>query len=245
MCGIAGIYKFSSNKELSLEHSIKKMLSVIRHRGPDESGMYMGENIAIGSVRLSIIDLESGQQPISDESGNYYIVYNGEIFNYTELRKDIEEKGFRLKTKSDTEVVVQMYAMYGAKCLQYFNGQFAFCIWDKKNKEFFLARDRVGVRPLFYSAQDNVFAFCSEIKGLFTLDQINKSINPESLAQIFTYWTTISPNTPFEKIYELPPGHQMFVNNSGTRIEKYWSLDFTSGNINYSRNFSDTVEEFK
>lgn len=245
MCGIAGIYNYHSSKEPSSELSIKKMLSVIRHRGPDESGMYLGENIALGSVRLSIIDLASGQQPMSDESGNYWIVYNGEIFNYAELRNDIEKKGIRLKTQSDTEVVVQMYAMYGAKCLQYFNGQFAFCIWNKKKQELFLARDRVGIRPLFYWAQNNAFAFCSEIKGIFTLNQVHKAINPESLAQIFTFWTTISPNTPFEKIYELPPGHQMLISSSSKiKIEKFWSLDFTNGNNTHSRSLPDAVEEF-
>ena len=244
MCGIAGIYNYHSSKEPSLELSIKKMLSVIRHRGPDESGMYLGEKVGIGSVRLSIIDLALGQQPMSDESGNYWIVYNGEIFNYAELRNDIEKKGIRLKTQSDTEVVVQMYAMYGAKCLQYFNGQFAFCIWNKKKQELFLARDRVGIRPLFYWSQNNAFAFCSEIKGLFTLSQINKAICPESLAQIFTCWTTLSPNTPFEKIYELPPGHQMLVSSSKIQIEKYWSLDFPSNANTYSSSLPDAVEEF-
>src|SRR5690606_12203608 len=141
------------------------------------SGMYLDENVAIGSVRLSIIDIASGQQPMCDESGNYWIVYNGEIFNYEELRVDIEKKGVRLKTHCDTEVVVQMYAMYGAKCLQYFNGQFAFCIWNKKEQELFFARDRVGIRPLFYWSKDNSFAFCSEIKGLFTLDSIKRAIS--------------------------------------------------------------------
>ena len=244
MCGIAGIYNYHSPNEPSLELSIKKMLSVIRHRGPDESGMYLGKNLGIGSVRLSIIDLASGQQPMSDESGNYWIVYNGEIFNYEELRNDIEKKGIRLKTQSDTEVVVQMYAMYGDKCLQYFNGQFAFCIWNKKKQELFLARDRVGIRPLFYWAQNNAFAFCSEIKGLFTLNQIDKAISNESLAQIFTFWTTISPNTPFEKIYELPPGHQMLVTKSKIQIEKYWSLNFPSGENTNSRSLPHAVEEF-
>lgn len=244
MCGIAGIYNYHSFNEPSPELSIKKMLSVIRHRGPDESGMYLGENVSIGSVRLSIIDLASGQQPMSDESGNYWIVYNGEIFNYAELRYDIEKKGILLKTQSDTEVVVQMYAMYGAKCLQYFNGQFAFCIWNKKKQELFLARDRVGIRPLFYWSQNNAFAFCSEIKGLFTLNKINKAINPESLAQIFTFWTTISPNTPFEKIYELPPGHQMLVSPSKIEIEKFWSLDFSKTENTHSHSLPDAVEEF-
>ena len=243
MCGIAGIYNYHSSKEPSQEQSVKKMLSVIRHRGPDESGMYLGENIGIGSVRLSIIDIACGQQPMSDESGNFWIVFNGEIFNYTELRKEIEKKGIRLKTKSDTEVIVQMYAMYGAKCLQYFNGQFAFCIWNKKKQELFFARDRVGIRPLFYWKQHNTFAFCSEIKGLFTLDQIERAIRSKSMAQIFTYWTTISPDTPFEKIYELPPGHQMLVKGSEIKIEKYWSLDFPADGNTYSRSIPDAAEE--
>lgn len=244
MCGIAGIYNYRSESELQTELSLKKMLSVIQHRGPDESGIYVGENMGIGSVRLSIIDVSSGQQPLSDVSGNYWIVYNGEIFNYKELRSDIEKQGIRLKTHSDTEVVVQMFAMYGSKCLQYFNGQFAFCIWNKKKKEFFLARDRVGIRPLFYWAENNAFAFCSEIKGLFTLNQVERSISAESLAQIFTYWTTISPNTPFNKIYELPPGHYMHVSQSKIEIEKYWSLEFSSNNNDTARNLTDTVDEF-
>jgi len=158
------------------------MLSVIRHRGPDESGIYLGDKVGLGSVRLSIVDLSTGQQPLSDESGNYWIVYNGEVFNYPELRKDLECKGIKFRTNSDTEVVVQMYAVYGAGCLKYFNGQFAFCIWDKIKQELFLARDRMGIRPLFYWSQSQSFAFCSKIKGLFTFDKINREINTYRLA---------------------------------------------------------------
>lgn len=244
MCGIAGIYNYHSPKEPSIELSVKKMLSTIRHRGPDESGMYLGKNVGIGSVRLSIIDLASGQQPMSDESGNFWIVYNGEIFNYPELRQEIEKKGIKLKTHCDTEVLVQMYALYGAGCLKYLNGQFAFCIWDKKKQELFMARDRMGIRPLFYWAQNGAFAFCSEIKGLFTLSQIERNIRPESLAQIFTFWTTLSPETPFENVYELPPGHHMLVTNSEIKIEKYWSMDFPANGTKHSRNLANTIDEF-
>ncbi len=244
MCGIAGIFNYHSESAPSKELNVQNMLSLIRHRGPDESGIYLGEKIAIGSVRLSIIDIACGQQPMSDESGNFWIVYNGEIFNYEELRIVIEKKGVRLKTKSDTEVVVQMYALYGEKCLQYFNGQFAFCIWNKKDQELFFARDRTGIRPLFYWAENYSFAFCSEIKGLLTLDKISKEIRHESLAEIFTFWTTLSPNTPFEKIYELPPGHHMLVTESKIKIEKYWSLDFSSSGNNYPVKLEATVEEF-
>jgi asparagine synthase (glutamine-hydrolysing) len=245
MCGIAGIYNYRSDKENSLEISVKRMLSVIRHRGPDETGLYLSENFGMGSVRLSIIDIASGQQPVSDESENYWIVYNGEIFNYTELRDEIVKKGIKLKTHSDTEVLVQMYALHGAGCLKYLNGQFAFCIWDKKKQEMFLARDRVGIRPLFYWMQDGAFAFCSEIKGLFTLDKVDRIISPKSLAQIFTFWTTLSPDTAFKNIYELPPGHHMVVNASGIKIEKYWSHRFPVDGNNQSMKLNESLEEFR
>jgi len=244
MCGIAGIYNFRS-KDDSMEISIKKMLAAIRHRGPDETGLYLADNFGMGNVRLSIIDIASGQQPLSDESENYWIVYNGEIFNYKELSIEIAKKGITLKTHSDTEVLVQMYALYGADCLKYLNGQFSFCIWDKKKREIFIARDRVGIRPLFYWAQNGAFAFCSEIKGLFTLNEIDKAIRPESLAQIFTFWTTITPDTPFQNIYELSPGHHMTVNADGIKIKKYWGLDFSKTKDTRHNNFNDAVEEFR
>ena len=243
MCGIAGIYNYHSPKETSSERNVKNMLSLIKHRGPDESGIFLDANVGIGSVRLSIIDLSTGQQPMSDQSGRYWIAYNGEIFNYTELRSELIKKGVRFQTTSDTEVVVQMYAIYGADCLNYFNGQFALCIWDRNKKEMFLARDRVGIRPLFYWYQNNSFAFCSEIKGLFTLDQIEKSLDVESLSQIFTYWTTLTPKTPFKNITELQPGHYMVLNANGIQINKYWRLDFTSSKASGVKNLSDSVEE--
>ncbi|MGN6196992.1 MAG: asparagine synthase (glutamine-hydrolyzing) [Ginsengibacter sp.] len=246
MCGIAGRYRFfTPTSETDTQSDIKKMLSVIRHRGPDESGIYIDDHVGLGSVRLSIIDISSGQQPMCDASGEYWIVYNGEIFNYPELRKEIEKKGISLKTSCDTEVVVQMYSLYGSNCLQYFNGQFAFCIWNQKKQELFLARDRMGIRPLFYWKDANSFAFCSEIKGLFALNEIERSIRPESLAQIFTFWTTISPDTPFENVYELPPGHFMVVKPSCIKIQKYWTLNFPVGDNHYSGTLNDAVEEFR
>jgi asparagine synthase (glutamine-hydrolysing) len=245
MCGIAGIHNYPIPENYSHEHHLKRMLSVIRHRGPDETGIYIGENIGLGSVRLSIVDLSTGQQPLSDESGNYWIVYNGEVFNYPELRSDLKKKGIVFRTSSDTEVVVQMYAMYGADCLKYFNGQFAFCIWDKKKQELFLARDRVGIRPLFYWSQNQSFAFCSEIKGIFTLDKIKRELDNESLAQVFTLWTTLTPSTPFKDIYELTPGHYMLVKDGIIHIEKYWSMEFPNASSENSISFSRKLEEFE
>jgi asparagine synthase (glutamine-hydrolysing) len=243
MCGIAGIYNYKSNKEPSIEHNVKNMLSLIHHRGPDESGVYIDNNIGIGSVRLSIIDLSSGQQPMPNNSGRFWIVYNGEIFNYLELRSELIKKGIQFKTLCDTEVVVQMYAHYGADCLNHFNGQFAFCIWDKYKKELFLARDRVGIRPLFYWSQNGSFAFCSEIKGLFCLDKIERSFNFENMAQVFTFWTTLTPNTPFTNIFELQPGHYMHVKSGQIQIKRFWNYRFPEkGKINQS-SLTDCIEE--
>ena len=245
MCGIAGVYNYPLSDESSYEIPMKRMLSVIQHRGPDETGIYLGEKIGLGSVRLSIVDLSTGQQPLSDASGNYWIVYNGEVFNYPELRADLEKKGVKFKTSCDTEIVVQMYAMYGAGCLKYFNGQFAFCIWDKSKQELFLARDRVGIRPLYYWSQNQSFAFCSEIKGIFTLDKVERVLDPESLAQVFTFWTTLTPNTPFKGIYELPPGHHMHVKDGNIRIERYWSMEFPSKNNSNNTSVTQKVEELE
>lgn len=219
------------------------MLATINHRGPDESGVLVDGNTGIGNVRLSIIDLSSGQQPMSDVSGRYWIVYNGEVFNYKELRNDLIKKGVKLKTTSDTEVVVQMFALFGPECLNSFNGQFAFCIWDKETRELFLARDRVGIRPLFYWNQRNSFAFCSEMKGLFTLGNIEKNLDEESLSQIFTFWTTISPQTPFKNILELQPGHFMKVTDQGIQITKYWGLNYASDKKNNPLKISDATEQ--
>ena len=148
MCGIAGIidYKSKANEE----STVKAMLSAISYRGPDESGIYHSPFATIGNVRLSIIDISTGQQPLADPSGRYWIVFNGEIFNYPELRTELEVKGYTFSTHSDTEVLVQLYACYGKKCLSKLNGQFSMAIWDKQTQEMFFARDRVGIRPFFY-----------------------------------------------------------------------------------------------
>lgn len=245
MCGIAGLFNYPLTSGSSYEHHLKRMLSVINHRGPDESGIYAGPNIGIGNVRLSIVDLSTGQQPLSDSTGNYWIVYNGEVFNYPELREDLVKKSVKFRTTSDTEVVVEMYARYGSNCLKYFNGQYAFCIWDKQKQELFLARDRVGIRPLFYWAENQSFAFCSEIKGIFTLDKVKRELDKDSLAQVFTFWTTITPATPFKGIHELPPGHHMLVKNGTIKVEQYWQMEFPSKSEPGSNNFEQKAEEFE
>jgi asparagine synthase (glutamine-hydrolysing) len=224
VCGIAGIFNFRDEK-VSVR-ILKNMLAQIQYRGPDESGIYSKDNIGLGSVRLSIIDLSSGQQPISNHDDTLWIVYNGEVFNYLELRELLIKKGISFKTDSDTEVVLKYYEIYGENCLEYFNGQFAIAIWDTNKQELFLARDRIGIRPLFYTLKDNTFVFGSEIKTLFEHPAINAELDFQLLNEVFTFWTTLSPNTCFKGIYELPPGHYMKVTAANTEIKKYWSLKF-------------------
>lgn len=248
MCGIAGIVDFKYKDDR--KPIIEKMLSVMGYRGPDESGIYNSSFATIGNLRLSIVDIHGGQQPLSDQSGRYWIVFNGEIFNYPELRNELTKKGFLFKTLSDTEVLVQLYAHYGRKCLGMLNGQFAFAIWDKKNEELFLARDRVGIRPLFYTTVNGDFSFASEIKSLFEQDDIIPELNLESLAQIFTFWASVTPNTAFKNIFELSPGEFMVYNRKGLVKEKYWELNFDNCNsdlslqsakVQFNEIFSDAV----
>lgn len=222
MCGVAGIIDFRSN--YNTISAVTSMLRSISYRGPDESGIYHSPVASIGNVRLSIIDLEGGKQPLSDKSGRFWIVFTGEIFNYRELREDLEKLGSTFKTQSDTEVLVQLYAKYGKQCLGRLNGQFAFAIWDKLEEELFMARDRVGIRPLFYNSANGVFSFASEIKALFQQESVTRELRPESLSQIFTFWSAISPDTPFKNIRELSPGHFLIYNRRGLQIERYWQL---------------------
>jgi asparagine synthase (glutamine-hydrolysing) len=230
MCGIAGGTKFHSSESIN-EEILVNMLGRIKHRGPDESGIYISDDIAIGNVRLSIIDISTGQQPLSNSDDSIWIVYNGEVFNYIELREDLANKGYRFKTQSDTEVIVLLYQEYGIDFINMMNGQFAIALWDKRKKELILVRDRVGIRPVFYTVRNKELYFGSEIKALLEHPKIEAKLSPESLSQIFTLWTTITPRTVFENIYELPPAHYMIYNKDGMKIEPYWQLGFpTQGN---------------
>ena len=240
MCGIAGVINSASPDER--KELVKRMLSRIHYRGPDESGMYHSSKATIGNVRLSIIDLSGGQQPISDNSGRYWIVFNGEIFNYIELKQDLEKKGNVFKTTSDTEVLVQLYAVYGKKCLDMLNGQFAFAIWDKKKEELFMARDRVGIRPLFYHLQNGTLTFASEIKSIFENRSVEAVLDRRGLLQMMTYWTTITPASVFEGINEVPPGHCLTWSKGNITVEKYWQLDF--GEQYSNRTLDSYLEEF-
>ncbi len=239
MCGIAGIYS-RSDVLTDPEALLKKMLTSIRYRGPDESGIYINGSLAMGNVRLSILDLQTGQQPLSSSDGKYWIVYNGEIFNYIELKAGLMQHGCTFRTHSDTEVLLNAYITYGTECLNMLNGQFVFAIWNNEKKELFLARDRVGIRPLFYSwAKNDTFVFGSEIKTLFEHPDILAEFDPESIAQVFTFWTTITPKTAFKRILELPAGHYMKISKEQTLIRSFWSLRFPTDNSSYFKGSID------
>jgi len=225
MCGIAGILNTEPGNPVA-EQDIRQMLAMIRHRGPDQFGIYLDGQIGLGSARLSIIDLSCGQQPISNEDGSLWIVFNGEIFNYVELRPELEARGHRFATSSDTEVLLHLYEEYGPNCLKNLNGQFAFAVWDSRDKSLFLARDRLGVRPLFYTLKDGNLVFGSEMKAILASGRISAEIDAAVLDQVFTYWSPLSPQTIFRDILELPPGHYLRVRQGKIDLKRYWTLSF-------------------
>lgn len=226
MCGIAGIFNRKTKRNVDVP-VLNNMIHSLFHRGPDEDGFYVKDNIGLGQRRLSIIDLSTGTQPIFNEKKDICVVFNGEIYNYVELREDLEKKGHRFYTTSDTEVIVHLYEEYGNHCLQYLNGQFAIALWDERNKKLLLARDRVGIRPLFYSIlDDGTFLFGSEMKALFCHPGITPEIDPNGLGQVFTFWVSVPPRTVFKKIDELPPGHFMTITPGSIETESYWKLQY-------------------
>ena len=242
MCGIAGIlYPDSVSEE-----SITKMVSTLHYRGPDETGIYVDSDIALGHCRLSIVGLDDGTQPICNEDGTLWIVYNGEVFNYPELRDDLQKQGHQFTTGTDTEVLIHLYEQHGKDCLSMVNGQFAFAIWDSRKKELFLARDRVGIRPLYYHQSGDKFLFASEIKAILVDPAVPREIDPVALHQIFTYWTTLTPRTSFKGVFELPPGHYQIVKN-GVIIEQkpFWSIPYYSPDNRFAGTFKDAVDEVK
>ncbi|MEA3463408.1 MAG: asparagine synthase (glutamine-hydrolyzing), partial [Bacteroidota bacterium] len=244
MCGISGIY--NAGQAPVSPDAIRNMLKQIQYRGPDESGIFMGMGVGLGSVRLSIIDLAQGQQPMCDEAEELWIVFNGEIFNYIELKKELVSLGYRFRTDSDTEVLLLLYKHYREKCLEKLNGQFAFAIWDTQGKELFLGRDRVGIRPLYYYHEKGSLVFGSEIKCLMESGYVKAEPDPEALNRVFTFWTIPSPGTMFKGVKELPPGHYMVVRENDIRIKPYWELRF-KGDPGDSEKLSlaDTLDEFE
>lgn len=221
------------------------MLTRIKHRGPDESGIYISDTIGIGSVRLSIIDLNTGTMPLSNADASLWVVFNGEIFNYIELKEELLAKNHTFKTHTDTEVIVHLYEEYGAEFLHKLNGQFAIAIWDKNKQELFLARDRVGILPLFYTTVNNAFVFASEMKSFLEFPDFQPKISAKALSEYFTFWTSMSTNTVFEGVFELAPGTYMTINANSKTIKKYWELPITKQDSYKFNNIEEATKEFE
>lgn len=235
MCGING-FNFN-NQEL-----IEKMNKKIQHRGPDDEGFYLDENISLGHRRLSIIDLSSnGRQPMFNEDKSLTLIFNGEIYNFQKLRKELENKSHKFCSKSDSEVILHLYEEHKEDCPKFLNGIFAFAIWDIKNKELFLARDRVGVKPLYYHFKDGKFIFSSEIKAILEHD-IKREIDLEAFNHYFRLMYVPAPLTMFKGIYKLPQAHYLRLRGEQMEINKYWDIqDFKE--INSKQEIIDKIQD--
>src|SRR5262245_52440198 len=206
MCGIGGILDRKARGGPSIP-PLERLASSIDHRGPDERGLYRDDYVGLGHTRLSIIDLASGQQPLTNEDETLWVVFNGEIFNYVELREELVALGHTFRTQSDTEVIVHAYEAWGSAAFRRFNGQFAVALWNTKERELVLARDRVGVRPLFVLEHAGRVLFASEVKALFAADPgLPRELDPVGLAETFTFWSVVPPQSVFRGVVELPPG---------------------------------------
>ena len=228
MCGITGKLYFDKERKVALEE-LTKMTDVITHRGPDDKGYYINENVGLGFRRLSIIDLKTGHQPLSNDSKKLWITFNGEIYNFKEIRSGLEQKGYKFRTNTDTETIVNLYQEYGEKCVDHLRGMFAFVIWDDTKKQLFGARDRFGIKPFHYYIDKEKFIWGSEIKSITRSEGIKKQINLESLDYYFAYGYSPRSSSIFHEIQKLKPGHYFTCKpfeKEKLKISQYWKIDF-------------------
>ena len=239
MCGFVGYI----NKEKNKEENIKKMSDLIAHRGPDSEGYYTDDNIALGFRRLSIIDLNNGTQPIYNEDKTKVIVFNGEIYNYKELREELIEKGYKFKTKTDTEVILHGYEEYKEKVLDKLRGMFAFVIYDTKAKEVFAARDFYGIKPFYYAMMNDTFFFGSEIKSFLIHPDFKKELNRNMLEYYLTFQYSVGKETFFKDVFKLMPGHYLKYKKGKLTIKKYYELKFEEDNEKTYEEWKEGVNE--
>lgn len=237
MCGICGAYGLKDKKLL------KRMCDVIEHRGPDDEGQYLGKNIMLGHRRLSIIDLKSGKQPIYNENKSVAVVYNGEIYNYKELTDELQGQGHKFRTKTDTEVIVHAYEEYGEEFVKKFNGMFAFALWDKKKERLIIARDRIGIKPVYYLLKDGMLLFGSEIKSILQYDEYERKMDSRALVDYMTFLKIPDNKTFYNGIKKLMPGQVIVIDKKGMKISKYWDLGYKDeiGRKEALREFRETL----
>ncbi|MBC2714568.1 MAG: asparagine synthase (glutamine-hydrolyzing) [Desulfobacteraceae bacterium] len=237
MCGICGIYNYNKDAPVS-EDIINSMNNTMVHRGPDDSGLFIGQFIGLGHRRLSIIDIHSGKQPMCNEDGSIWVTYNGEIYNFLELKDQLLKKGHVFKTNCDTEVIVHAFEEYGFECVLKFNGMFAFAVWDSKNEVLFLARDRLGIKPLYYSIINGNFIFASEIKAILQHPMIEPEVELNSIPEYLFCTSLLNANTMFKDIFSVPAGHTIVFKNKTKQVSEYWDIkleDIQSGDTSIDR----------
>lgn len=238
MCGICG---FVGCNDMDL---LKRMTEILAHRGPDDFGYYFKDNVGLGHRRLSIIDLNTGRQPLFNENKSICIVYNGEIYNYLDLRVELQEKGHHFTTTSDTEVIVHLYEELGVDCIKKLNGMFAFAIWDEKKKRLLLVRDRAGIKPLYYTVSNNAIFFASEIKSLLENKDLMREINPQALDSYLALRYVPGDTTLLRGIYKIPPANIAIYEKGNLKFDTYWQLDIESNDIPLKKD-GEYIEEFK
>lgn len=240
MCGIAGIIDQIQSVNKS---QIKTMTDKLTHRGPDDEGFYIKDNVGLGHRRLSIIDIQAGAQPISNETGTIWIVFNGEIYNFRSLRKQLLEKGHKFSSDSDTEVIVHLYEDYGDRCVDYLRGMFSFALWDENKQRLYVARDRVGKKPLFYINDKNKFAFASEIKSLRTIDDFEFKLSCDALNDYLTFGYVGAPQSIFDSVKKLMPGHYLVYENGRIETNRYWDMKFSNDGPDDETEAIDKIEK--
>src|SRR5919106_6666032 len=223
MCGIGGVLYRDRERAVGRE-VLERMCRTMIHRGPDDEGIFVDQNVGLGMRRLNVIDLVTGHQPISNEDGRIWVVFNGEIYNYRELRQELEKRGHRFSTDTDTETIVHAYEEYGEKCVTKFNGMFAFAVWDSREQALFLARDRVGVKPLHYFVNDHGIFFASELKALLACEKIPKELDREALDSFLTFEYVPAPLSILKGIRKLLPGHVLTFRNGAISTWQYWEV---------------------
>jgi asparagine synthase (glutamine-hydrolysing) len=242
MCGIAGKLFLDPAPATRVERpQIEAMLRPIAHRGPDGQGVYLDGNVGLGHVRLSIIDLSTGAQPMTNEDETVWTVFNGEIYNFMELRERLQAKGHVFRSQSDTEVIIHAYEEFGPDCVQELRGMFAFAIWDAKRRRLFLARDRVGIKPLYYCQTGGTLLFASELKAIMAVPEVSREINRPALRTLLSFNYQPGAATLFQSVQKLLPGHWLMVENGRTTMRQYWDLRFTQDR--WDQSFDETVEE--
>ncbi|MER3445452.1 MAG: asparagine synthase (glutamine-hydrolyzing) [Candidatus Dadabacteria bacterium] len=245
MCGIAGVVNWGNSEVLD------RMTDIQAHRGPDDAGLWEhlfpdGTYVGLGSRRLAILDLSSsGHMPMTNEDGTIWITYNGEIYNFSELRQELVAKGHTFRSNTDTEVIVHLYEEEGTECVRRLNGMFAFAICDLRSSTLFLARDHFGIKPLYYAHRGRRFAFASEVKGLLELPEIRAELDLEALHQYMTFLWVPDPQTMFRDIYKLPAGHYAVFKDGNLRLVQYWNLTFPPDSADYTYTEAELVEEIR